>query len=209
MLLSDWAVEDLIEDSGAIRPRTDPDAAKLTPPRRWRLTDVSAGACYLESTTPFTVGTPVVLSIRAHDKEYILDGVVRVSHAETGMGTEFTRSHTPAEHVEELIEQLASTREAPRVFVGRKERNAAGDAEASPPVRVPGEPDLLLDLVLSGPSLTQEQFFSDLRAQRLGKRRDPRHRHRSASFAAWSRCQRPSPKSARDDRQHQPARRVP
>jgi len=29
-------------------------------------------------------------------------------------------------------------------------------------------------LVLSGPALTQEQFFSDLRAQRLGKRRDPR-----------------------------------
>ena len=170
---SDWAVEDLIEDSGTIRPRTDHDA-KSTPPRRWRLTDVSAGACYLESTTPFPVGTPVVLSIRAHDKEYILDGVVRVSHPETGMGTEFTRSHTPAERVEELIEHLASTRETPRVFVGRKERHAAGDPEPAPPVRVPGEPDLLLDLVLSGPSLTQEQFFSDLRAQRLGKRRDPR-----------------------------------
>jgi hypothetical protein len=171
---SDWAVEDLIEDKGILRSRADRDAAKFTPPRRWRLTDVSAGACYLESTTPFSAGTPVVLSIRAHDKEYILDGVVRVSHPETGMGTEFTRSHTPAEHVEELIEQLASTREAPRVFVGRKERRAAGDAEPTPPVRVPGEPDLLLDLVLSGPSLTQEQFFSDLRAQRLGKRRDPR-----------------------------------
>jgi hypothetical protein len=170
---SDWAVEDLIEDSGTIRPRADHDA-KLTPPRRWRLTDVSAGACYLESATPFSVGTPVVLSIRAHDKEYILDGVVRACHPETGMGTEFTRSHTPAQHVEELIEQLASTREAPRVFVGRKERHPAGDAEPAPPVRVPGESDLLLDLVLSGPSLTQEQFFSDLRAQRLGKRRDPR-----------------------------------
>ena len=65
-------------------------------PRRWRLTDVSAGACYLESSTPFPAGTPVVLSIRAHDKEYILDGVVRASHPDTGMGTEFTRSHTPA-----------------------------------------------------------------------------------------------------------------
>jgi len=171
---SDWAVEDLIEDGGAIRARTDHDAAKLTPPRRWRLTDVSAGACYLESTTPFPAGTPVILSIRAHDKEYILDGVVRVSHPDTGMGIEFTRSHTPAERVEELIEHLASTREAPRVFVGRKERQHATETETPPPARVPGEPDLLLDLVLSGPSLTQEQFFSDLRAQRLGKRRDPR-----------------------------------
>ncbi len=171
---SDWAVEDLIEDSGTIRARTDLDPAKATPPRRWRLTDVSAGACYLESATPFQAGTPVVLSIRAHDKEYILDGVVRVSHPETGIGIEFTRSHTPAERVEELIEHLASTREAPRVFVGRKERQHATEAEIAPPVRIPGEPDLLLDLVLSGPSLTKEQFFSDLRAQRLGKRRDPR-----------------------------------
>ena len=174
---SDWAVEDLIEEElGRMRrSRTGADAVKAaTPPRRWLLTDVSAGACYLESTTPFPVGTPVVLSIRAHDKEYILDGGVRVSHPETGMGIEFTRSHTPAERVEDLIEHLASTREAPRVFVGRKERHSAGDLDAAPPVRVPGEPDLLLDLVLSGPSLTQEQFFSDLRAQRLGKRRDPR-----------------------------------
>jgi hypothetical protein len=171
---SDWAVEDLIEDRGRIRPRGDHDAAKLTPPRRWRLTDVSAGACYLESTTPFPVGTPVVLSIRAHDKEYILDGIVRTSHPETGMGIEFTRSHTPAERVEELIEHLASTREAPRVFVGRKERQPPAEAETATPVRSPGEPDLLMDLVLSGPSLTKEQFFSDLRAQRLGKRRDPR-----------------------------------
>jgi hypothetical protein len=171
---SDWAVEDLIEDNRAIAARIDPDAAKLAPARRWRLTDVSAGACYLESATPFPAGTPVVLSIRAHDKEYILDGVVRVSHPETGMGTEFTRSHTPAERVEELIEHLSSTREAPRVFVGRKERQHAAEAETPLPVRVPGEPDLLLDLVLSGLSLTQEQFFSDLRAQRLGKRRDPR-----------------------------------
>ena len=171
---ADWVVEDLIEDSGTIRARTDHDSAKATPPRRWRLTDVSAGACYLESATPFPAGTPVVLSIRAHDKEYILDGVVRVSHPDTGIGIEFTRSHTPAERVEELIEHLASTREAPRVFVGRKERQHPTEAEIAPPVRVPGEPDLLLDLVISGPSLTREQFFSDLRAQRLGKRRDPR-----------------------------------
>jgi hypothetical protein len=174
---SDWAVEDLMEEelSRMRRPRTNSDAAKaITPPRRWRLTDVSAGACYLESTTPLPAGTPVVLSIRANDKEYILDGVVRVSHPETGMGTEFTRSHTPAQHVEELIEQLTNTREAPRVFVGRKERQHVAETETMPPARVPGEPDLLLDLVLSGASLTQEQFFSDLRAQRLGKRRDPR-----------------------------------
>ncbi len=151
---SDWAVEDLIEEElGRMRrSRTDADAAKAAmPPRRWLLTDVSAGACYLESTTPFPAGTPVVLSIRANEKEYILDGVVRVSHPDTGMGTEFTRSHTPAQRVEELIEQLSSTREAPRVFVGRKERQDAAETETMPSARVPGEPDLLLDLGALGP----------------------------------------------------------
>jgi len=162
---SDWVAEELIEEKlGTIRQAGDHDPAKSPgPPRRWRLTDVSAGACYLESTTPFPAATPVVLSIRTHDKEYILDGIVRVSHPDTGMGIAFTRSHTPAERVEE-----------PRVFVGRKERQPPHQSETPLPVRAPGDPDLLLDLVLSGPSLTQEQFFSDLRAQRLGKRRDPR-----------------------------------
>jgi hypothetical protein len=158
---SDWVVEELLQDAPTPAHSAHDDAAKAaTPPRRWRLTDVSAGACYLESTTPFPAGTPVLLSIKAssiqaNNEEYVLDGVVRVSHDATGMGIEFTAAHNPGQHVEDLIAHLTGTREAPRVFVGRA-------------------PDLLLDLVLHGPSLTQEQFFSDLRAQRLGKRRDAR-----------------------------------
>jgi hypothetical protein len=175
---SDWVVEELLQDAPSPAHSASGETSKVaTPPRRWRLTDVSGGACYLESTTPFPAGTPVLLSIRAgsiqaNDEEYILDGVVRVSHDAIGMGIEFTASHNPGQHVEDLIAHLAGIREAPRVFVGRKERELG--AQQTPIVRDPGAPDLLLDLVLSGPSLTQEQFFSDLRAQRLGKRRDTR-----------------------------------
>ncbi len=88
------------------------------------------------------------------------------------MGIEFSGPQNDGQPVEDLIEHLAGTREAPRVFVGRKEKEREL-ATATPP-RPRETPDLLLDLVLSGPSLTHEQFLSDLRAQRLGKRRDPR-----------------------------------
>jgi hypothetical protein len=178
---SDWAIEELIEQAPKTmtsQPLPHVSAPKTpTPPRRWRLTDVSAGACYLESTTPFPVGTPVLVSVRASDKEYIFEGVVRVSHPETGMGIEFAGGQNDGQPVEDLIEHLAGTREAPRVFVGRKERDASIPAavELHPaPPRSRETPDLLLDLVLSGPSVTYDQFLSDLRAQRLGKRRDPR-----------------------------------
>jgi hypothetical protein len=171
---SDWAVEEMIEEAAKPGNQPPPETAKpATPPRRWRLTDVSPGACYLESVSPFAAGTPVLVSVRASEKEYLLDGVVRVSHPESGMGVEFAPDHKSGQTVEDLISHLASTREAPRVFVGRKERETAASIPAAFP-RESGPPDMLLDLVLSGPDITQEQFFSDLRAQRLGKRRDVR-----------------------------------
>lgn len=168
---SDWAVEDIIAEAPKPAPPPQDSAKSAKSPRRWRLTDVSAGACYLESALPFPVDTPVLLSVRSQDKEYVLDGVVRVSHPETGMGIEFAPAQS--QQAEELIAHLAGTRESPRVFVGRKEREQAAPIHPAP-ARERGAPDLLLDLVLTGPALTREQFFSDLRAQRLGKRRDPR-----------------------------------
>lgn len=169
---SDWKIEETLEP---IPPRSNAEPAKpATAGRRWRLTDISAGACYLETASPFAAGTPVLLSIRAVDKEYLLDGVVRASHPQRGMGVEFTPTHNQRQRVVELIGQLTSRREVPRVFVGRKESQQAATNRPADPPRDPETPDLLLDLVLAGPSLTPEQFLDDLRAQRLGKRRDPR-----------------------------------
>lgn len=175
---SDWK----IEESPAPAPeRRDPDqgpsaAAKSAHPRRWRLTDISAGACYLETATPFPAGTPVLLSIRALDKECLLDGVVRVSHAQSGMGVELLRAdgRDPRTPVEELIGRLTSNREVPKIFVGRKEDQQAASNPTFNPALDNESPDPLLQLVRIGVSLTPEQFLDDLRAQRLGKRRDPR-----------------------------------
>jgi hypothetical protein len=180
---SDWKIEENRSPATA-QPQADGEssaAAKPARSRRWRLIDISAGACYLETAAPFPVDTRVLLSIRVPNAEYLLDGVVRVSHVQTGMGVEFTGApaHDRRKQVEELIGRLMSNREVPKIFVGRKEGQhlaskpapeAAGDKVASDNE----SRDPLLELVREGASLTMEQFLSDLRAQRLGNRRDPR-----------------------------------
>jgi len=170
---SDWRIE---ETPAPIPPRTDSAPAGATKPasRRWRLTDISAGACYLESTAPFPAGTPVLVSVRARDMEYLLEGVVQASHPKTGMGVAFTPTSELRQRAGELIRQLTSHREVPRVFVGRKEGRQALAQAAFGPVPDHESSDPLLDLVLAGSSLTVEEFLGDLRAQRLGNRRDPR-----------------------------------
>jgi len=190
---TDWKIEEG-ESSAAQQPveAEPPATAKTAHLRRWRLADISAGACYLETAEPFPVGSPVLLSVRTANTECLLDGTVRVSHPQTGMGVEFTGTpaHERQARVEELINRLKSNREVPKIFVGRKEKrkpgrrvegkdeakddrreaeNPAADAAASDELSDP-----LLQLIREGPSLSAEQFLNDLRAQRLGNRRDPR-----------------------------------
>ena len=169
---SDWTVQESLVPP--VPGSVDAEPAKPSPPkRRWRLTDISVGACYLEYAAPFPVDTPVLVSVRALDKEYLLDGVVRASHPQTGMGVQFTGGPKQRERAADLIAQLTSNREVPRVFVGRKEGQHAAAKQAAPPID-PDAPDPLLDLVLQGNALSEEQFLSDLRAERVGKRLDPR-----------------------------------
>lgn len=179
---SDWKIEELAAPVIAPQdsmPSPNPPA-KPAPPRRWRLTDISAGGCYLETAVPFPADTPVLMSARILDAEFLLDGVVRISHPQTGMGVEFaipSASEQPA-RVKELVHQLMSTREVPKIFVGRKENTKETQkkfpAHAPQASDDPESSDPLLELIRKGAALTPEQFLNDLRAQRLGKRRDPR-----------------------------------
>lgn len=168
---ADWKIDEVPAPSKT-KPKGAGRAEK--PGQRWRLTDISTGACYLETVEPFSEGTPVLLSFRASNSECLLDGMVRTSHEHSGMGVEFTNPEQRP-RVEELIRQLTDTREVPRIFVGRKEGRQKEEALLQPAQRMDTEaPDPLLELVREGSTITNDQFLSDLRAQRLGKRRDPR-----------------------------------
>lgn len=178
---SDWKIDDVPAPASAPKTSDQPSAsAKQAPSRRWRLSDISIGGCYLETATPFPADTPVLMSVRILDSEFLLDGVVRVSHPQNGIGVEFVAAQAsdPRARVEELIRQLMSSREVPRIFLGRKENRNAEMMKISPAAPHASDDvessDPLLDLIRKGPALTEEQFLSDLRAQRLGKRRDPR-----------------------------------
>jgi hypothetical protein len=193
---SDWKVEEhkvaeqVTEAQKTGEPKADesPSPAAAPQPRnrattpakplrshRWRLTDISAGACYLEASTPFPADTPVLLSIRLLDTECLLEGVVRVSHEQTGMGVEFTRTQGRdlRERVAELIGQLMDSHEVPRIFVGKKENSKEGGEGGKHELRKPRPgaasefSDPLLELIRTGASLTMEQFQSALRAQRV------------------------------------------
>jgi hypothetical protein len=182
---SDWKIEENRPAAATeVQVNQNSDAATklmhpitLSPPisspgtKRWRLTDISARACYLESTTPFPACTPVLLSIRTSDTECLLEGVVRVSHAPTGMGVEFTpaEGQDPA-RVEELISRLKSSREVPRIFVGRKEGQHAA-ANLSDQIES-AKPDPLRELIRTGASLTAEKFLNNLHAHRVRSQPD-------------------------------------
>jgi len=174
---SDWRIEESpppVEASS----QSPEQSAPMAPPstgRRWRLTDISAGACYLESARPMPLGTPVLISVRVARHESLLDGIVRASHPE-GMGVEFT-SDDHGRRAGELINRLVEHREVPRVFVGRKEGAEAGKLGPDTPSIAPSNAesdDPLLDLVRQGEMLSLEDFLEDLKAQRMGERREPR-----------------------------------
>jgi hypothetical protein len=171
---SDWKID---EGPFLAAPHEPQEPVSKTASRRWRLTDISPGACYLETVTPFPEGTPVLMSIRMAQSEYLLDGFVRASHSQVGMGVEFLQTAEHRTRVEELIGRLRDNRDVPRIFVGRKEgqqRHEPSLDSAAPESAEPPAPDPLLDLIREAPSISAEQFASDLKAQRLGKRRDPR-----------------------------------
>jgi hypothetical protein len=174
---SDWKI-DIDETPAAAPTPARPQSASAAKPapttRRWRLTDISAGACYLEVLEPFPVDVLVLISVRVASTEWILDGIVRASHPQTGMGIEFTsRSGDHGARVEELVSSLVESREVPRVFVGRKEDKPAAHtaSQRSKLQRADAEtPDPLLDLVRRGDSLPIEEFLDALKTQRQGQK---------------------------------------
>jgi hypothetical protein len=173
---SDWKIEesDALEQHSVPAEKPSAATAKGSSPR-WRLTDISVGACYLETMAPFQVDTPVLVSVRVAGREYLMEGLVRASHMGVGMGVEFqVSSPDHEERIGKLIQDLMDHRDVPRILVGRQERSREIAAKHEFRAIESEMPDPLLDLIRNGDSLPAGQFQEDLRAQRLGNRREPR-----------------------------------
>lgn len=143
--------------------RNSPEAEQDDPPIRCQLTDLSLGGCYLEISSPFPVSSRLTLSMRAAAVELRVQGIVRVMHADTGMGVEFTQN--TAEHraaLEKFLHVLTANRTLlPELFV---------QAEGLEPFPKPDlvsldEEDPLLQLFY-GEALSAEAFHDALRRQR-------------------------------------------
>jgi hypothetical protein len=147
--------------------RNSPDVEKDDPPVRCQLTDLSLGGCYLEISSPFPVSTRVTLSMRAGGAELRTEGVVRIMHADKGMGVEFTQ--TTAEHralLEKFLSLLTENREVlPELLVEPEGLETESPDPSSLPAA--GDPeDTLLGLFRSPAALSADAFLAELRKQR-------------------------------------------
>jgi c-di-GMP-binding flagellar brake protein YcgR len=144
--------------------RNSPEAEQDDPPVRCHLTDLSVGGCYLEISSPFPVSSRVALSMRAGDVEVRAQGVVRIMHADKGMGVEFTQA-TP-EHraaVEKFLGILNENRTLlPELLVEPEGLESEPSIGQSPSTKTD---DPLLQLFY-GNSLTAEEFQEAMRKQR-------------------------------------------
>jgi CheY-like chemotaxis protein len=136
-----------------------------------RLTDLSLGACYIETASPFPERTQVVLILRAESVEFRAEGVVRVMHPSRGMGVEFAmRTDEQRKQPEGFISFLTS-----RPGVQPELRVAPQPLTTDDPDHEidPDQPnecsvidDALLDLLHNHDSFSEEMFLQALRSQR-------------------------------------------
>ena len=148
--------------------RNSPDGDQDDPPIRCSLTDLSLRGCYLALSSPFPVSTRVTLSMRAAGVGLRSPGIVRVMHAEKGMGVEFT--HTTQEHRESFEKFMAALTEnpdtLPELMVEPEGLETDLTAEYAAEVGDPLDQDPLIDLFHNHGNVGYEEFRSLLRKQR-------------------------------------------
>lgn len=134
-----------------------------------KLTDLSGGACYVETQAPFPEDALLTVTLKAGDKQQQADAIVRVMHPEFGMGLEFVTasSDQPHERVS-FIEFLASQPGmVPEVSVVPRALRA--DDSSLPKAESQESDDSLLNLVRNHLPFSQEDFLRELQSQRSGE----------------------------------------
>ncbi len=156
------------EQRGQLRTwlaKHSPEEETQDPPVACKLTDLSLGGCYVEIAEPFPVRTRVTLAMRAGEMRVEVEGTVRVTHPQTGMGVEFTRStDAQRQHVEQFIQTLVNSKGAIPALEVQPE--GLGEAPAAPAPENGNEHDPLLELFRNQHHLPAETFLGELRRQR-------------------------------------------
>jgi c-di-GMP-binding flagellar brake protein YcgR len=138
------------------------------PPVSCKLTDLSLGGCYMELAAPFPVRTKVILILGTGEAARKIEGIVRVTHPEGGMGVEFARETAKQKQsLEAFIQALMNCGgEIPDLLV---QPDGLDAVEATSPSAVPVKTnDPLLDLFRNKASLAPEEFRAELEKQRSG-----------------------------------------
>lgn len=112
-----------------------PDAEPDDPPVTCRLTDLSLCACYLTTSTPFPKSARVLITARTSALEIRLSGVVRIAHAEFGMGVEFTQTNPEQrDQIRRMIDALRASGESPDIQVEPEGLESAPSEEPLNPI---------------------------------------------------------------------------
>jgi DNA-binding response OmpR family regulator len=132
-----------------------------------RLTDLSLGACYIETVSPFPERTEVVMILAAEELEFHAPGLIRVMHPSRGMGVEFAvRTAEQRRQTEEFIQFLTSRPEVrPQLRVAPKPSERESEGETIDEYDT-GMEDPLLDLLRNHESFSEEMFLEALKSQR-------------------------------------------
>ena len=147
-------------------PEVPPEESE--PVSECKLSDLSLGACYVETESPFPERSDIVLRLQAEDMEVQAEGLVRVMHPGYGMGIEFaSRTAEQREQVGKFLEFLTSRPGTlPRLLITPRAL-AAADQYDNPPASGAEEPDdPLLLLLRNHESMDQEEFLQALQQQR-------------------------------------------
>ena len=149
-----------------LRENSKPAApVELDPVADCKLTDLSLGACYIETVAPFPERTHVMLTLRVEGVELQAQGLVRVMHPSRGMGIEFTGSAFEQRAQAENFIHVLSSRPGiePRLLVSP---NTSGLSPDTCTTQRGDVEDPLLDLLHHHESFSEEMFLEALRSQR-------------------------------------------
>jgi|SRR5215470_6533063 len=149
--------------------RKNSPAMEDDPPTHCKLTDLSLGGCYLETSSPFPVRARVELTMKVGQLEVQASGLVRVMHPDVGMGVAFIqRTPEQRKQVESFIDALMKSNGVlPELLV------QPDGLEVTLPETSPSDSDWqlevedpLLDLFEHKSNLPTMEFIGELRKQR-------------------------------------------